>query len=413
LEGVRKALTQQRAWLGGGGGGGALRVSAARLYIEFLSGSLLWDSQNALLDDFARAVASRRSLLQQLMMGQGKTQVLTPLVCLMLGDGRALAAVCTPLQLLPQMVEHLSGALCNAVLDRPLCALRAARGLGRGAAGPAELAALARAVAAQPARGGVLLAPPDALKSLLLTAAELRAEGGGGAAAAAAADAADELLAALRARACAVVDECDMVLHPLRSELNYPLGVAESLRVGGDERLRTALPLFLVGAVVSVARLAAAAGAGGAREARARAECAEVDALGADARAERDALRRALRDAADARALRLDPLLVHDERDFAERVAPRVAPLLLRWLLLRLCAADAARLPEGSALRARAAAFLASPPSAGADAELRRAVDGTQTLAPALNFARALLTGALVQASARPGASGLDRGAGR
>lgn len=52
-----------------------------------------------------------------------------------------------------------------------------------------------------------------------------------------------EILQLWRSHAIAMIDEVDTVLHPLRSELNFPIGAKEPLAAA---KLRWSLPIFLV-----------------------------------------------------------------------------------------------------------------------------------------------------------------------
>ena len=351
-EELATALAARRDWLRDGDGVD-LRVEPRYVYTEFWNSSLLWKSQVELLLQFMGAVESGGSLVQQLLMGQGKTQVLCPLLVLLLGDGRTLTTLVTPAELVPQLVGPLAALTSNAVLDVPIMRLRVARGCGRNAAvrAPAGDAAGLRAVpaclcntvgdmlsclsgggighAAQPGaaaaagpgggggggggppqpgrkrkrgggplvdmtgpcdgssaaasaqcswplpnadaaagtlqvrslrltllrtrqRGGVVVAPPEALKSLLLAFAELEQqfEQCGRSAAELGA-----VVAMLRTRSethrsVAILDECDVLMHPLRSELNYPLGAPIALPLGD---MRYKLAAHLVEAFLTIA----------------------------------------------------------------------------------------------------------------------------------------------------------------
>lgn len=147
------------------------------------------------------------------------------------------------------------------------------------AAGTLEARSLREALLESRRRCGAVLAAPEAFKALLLAYSDLQQHqdvvvGGAGAAAAVAVAAACEQnrrsveiigeivslfrcdepgapdMGVLRARSVAVIDECDTVLHPLRSELNYPLGKPQPLPLG---RLRYQLASFLCEAFVAAA----------------------------------------------------------------------------------------------------------------------------------------------------------------
>jgi hypothetical protein len=355
---------------GSGAGGARLAADPRFAFAELMSAFLLRAPQVDLVRDFVAAAREGRSLVQQLLMGAGKTQVIAPLLVLLLGDGRTATTLVTPVQLLAQIELPLAALVCNAVIDRPLLRLRIDRTLGKNepvsaapaasalahgfgvavpaclraragaaalvvaetlqvveglsseararalkedaswppphaanAAGTLQCVALLRHLRRVRARGGAVLAAPEHIKSLLLAFVDmLHAEdevfaaagggAGGGAGGApvtarsaraqrrsASARAVGELLDFFRgagedawraawqevlardpaaaaaaagpagaARSVAVIDESDSVFHPLRSELNYPLGEKQELPLGD---LRFGLPAFLCEALLS------------------------------------------------------------------------------------------------------------------------------------------------------------------
>ena len=345
------ALEARRAWLTAAlDHRQLLCVEPRYVFAEFWNSSLLWESQVDLLARFMGAVDSGGSLVQQLLMGQGKTQVLCPLLVLMLGDGCTLTTLVTPAELVPQLVGPLAALTSNAVLDVPLMRLRVTRGCGRnsgapgketigtgtvpvclregvsemmgalsqgggmgrrkatrvqpraladggggGTPGPSTLvgqkrnivedddsdsdpgsamnswplsatAAMAGTLHARSLRlalvrirrcGGVVVAPPEVLKALMLAFAELQQQIEQCSRSAAELGA---VLAMMRTRSeahrsVAILDECDVLMHPLRSELNYPLGAPIGLPLGD---MRYKLAAHLVEAFVTIAALARA-----------------------------------------------------------------------------------------------------------------------------------------------------------
>jgi len=186
-----------------------------------------------------------RSLCHQLLMGAGKTTVIAPLLTLMLADGSRLVMLVVPASLL-----HFSRSVfrspLSTLLQRPTFEFCFERGA---AVDAALLARLSRAVAER----GAVLAAPSAVKSFILKFLELsreRAAMGPGAAQSrgllglsaglsagrgAAAEAVSHQLR-LSARVlrlwregALVLDEVDWLLHPLKAELNWPLGQREPL----------------------------------------------------------------------------------------------------------------------------------------------------------------------------------------
>ena len=302
-------------------GAGAYAYDAAALAAEAAMGLTLRGGQAAALAELAGRVERGESSLRQMIMGSGKTTVLTPALVARLADGERLVACVAPPALLVFTRAALERALGRAPLGpRPVATLDFGR---RTFMGPGLLRRL-RHVAR---RGGAVLASPTAVKALFLksvevahrldealrcardAAAEAAAAatrrrstsavaaffGGGaararearaaaalglddGAAAAGAAAAGDDgyeqfasdaALRSLRAQArvaadvagllrrgVAVLDEVDVVLDPLKSELNWPLGAPAPLDfTEGDDPpgLRWRVPFLLLDAVVAAA----------------------------------------------------------------------------------------------------------------------------------------------------------------
>ena len=251
-------------------------------------------------------------------------------------------------------------------------------------AGTTRSASLIRELLALRAAGGILLAPPEAPKALLLahadllhTEAELAAEEealaglalrGTGASVraltatladwkssqrrsiAAAAESAAAALRILRAddapgaRSIAVLDEVDLLIHPLRSELNYPLGDAEPLHLGP---LRWRLAMHLVTVVSTAASAAASALRLGQSAA---AVCGAVRALcsvDADAVDAASALVEALRLGAIDKSLFIEPeLFLLDAAWYPSVAAPLLARVACAWLRACPTAALAAVAPQ-------------------------------------------------------------------
>ena len=192
-----------------------------------------------------------RSLCHQLLMGAGKTTVIAPLLTLMLADGNRLVMLVVPASLL-----HFSRSVfrspLSALLQRPTFEFCFERGA---AVDGTLLLRLSRAVA----EFGAVLAAPSAIKSFILKFLELSREraaigqsataesfqgrgrrllGGGGGSGVAGSAAAEAVSYQLRLSASVlrlwrqgalVLDEVDWLLHPLKSELNWPLGQREPL----------------------------------------------------------------------------------------------------------------------------------------------------------------------------------------
>ena len=225
------------------------------LIFEFIKGLMLRKRQVQLIDDFLSAAALGDSSVHQMIMGGGKTAVITPLLALMLANGRALVTVVMPRALLDMSRGVLRTAFAN-VLDKKVYTLNFDRSSDL-AANPAALQALYEKLDTARTGRGVVVTTPETCKSLMLkyldllqsveaaptltrvpvarlgdrassvstTRDQLKAQ----------AVAADKIAAILKLwRPCeegspdgggiALIDEVDLVLHPLKSELNFPIG---------------------------------------------------------------------------------------------------------------------------------------------------------------------------------------------
>ncbi|CAJ1349250.1 unnamed protein product [Effrenium voratum] len=240
------------------------------LVFEFLCNIMLRKSQVHLVRAFASSAEAGRSVCQQMLMGEGKTTVIAPLLVLLLADGRRLVAACMPAALLDMsravMVERFS----SPVLPRPVLTLEFHRQV------PATKALLAKLEAARQGRAAVIAAPAS-VKSVLLRRIELllelhhstaqhlaRSESEKGSwlrlpswlSTASNEDDVEVARSTVQDQskvdeACVcgevlhlfhggvmLLDEVDLLLDPLRSELNWPLGRRFSLDMAGHGLLR-------------------------------------------------------------------------------------------------------------------------------------------------------------------------------
>ena len=226
------------------------------LVFEFLTGFLLRKRQVELVLQFVRTRerdGANAFRVQQMIMGGGKTSVVGPLCCLMLADRKSLVLTVCPASLLDQSRRELQ-KLFSGVLHKRVLTLAFHRAM-KGMREPKGLAKIRRKLAFARADGSVVVTTPGAVKSMMLfyldlllnvkekgaaqplllaprfkvpqqafkflkkTAMRLHKQ----------AWAADNLGGALRLlgsaeRGIAMVDEVDLLLHPLKSELNYPVG---------------------------------------------------------------------------------------------------------------------------------------------------------------------------------------------
>ena len=282
------------------------------LVFEYAQGVVLRERQVALVRDFARAAASARGAeCAQMLMGEGKTTMICPLLGFMLANQETLVV-----QVVPQsLLEFSRGCLRRAfagVVRRSVVTLAFDRFTPLT---PAPLYALRKARRSQ----ALVVTTPTALKSLVLKfletahlldqsyvarvegaaveshmgnlgrlfegATEFRsrservADAGGlsageilelrkeGAVAA-------EIVKLFQTSGVLVLDEVDLILHPLRSELHWPLGRRVPLdfsKARAGDGLRWKLPFFILDAVFGASSRRVSA-----EEARGSNEAAEI-----------------------------------------------------------------------------------------------------------------------------------------
>eukprot|EP00939_MAST-03C_sp_MAST-3C-sp1_P001539 g1539.t1 len=261
------------------------------LVLEFLKGWLLRRRQVELVQDFMSAASKRKSAVHQMIMGAGKTTVICPMLSLMLADGDTLVTQVVPAALLDMSRSVLRECFSNVVakrvytlfFDRAGPLPRDDRTSGSGSSFIIAIRKLQQKLVRAKQSRALVCTTPGAVKSLMLKyidllqsveaaspvlfcpremlgqqrkkserlANELRSN-------AVAADALENILAMWDARSggVALLDEVDLLLHPLRSELNFPIGHRSALDMtipGVDEKFvvgaRWNLPVHLLDAI--------------------------------------------------------------------------------------------------------------------------------------------------------------------
>ena len=386
-DGLAAALAARRHFVeeaGGGDGGGdscGARFDPRLASFEFMSGFLLRQPQVTLVRGFVEAAKGGGSSCEQMIMGGGKTTVITPLLALLLGDGTQLVMQCVPAALLEmsravmravfsrvliKAVYTLSfDRLCDARHTARLCAkLRKARDTRAVVVcNPTSLKALtlklvetfhllAHARQIESAASASVAGKVAQGMGMILNAGKgmLRKLGGAGtplhvsAVSALREEAARcvEVLGLFRG-AVLLVDEVDLVLHPLKSELNWPLGdkVPLDMTEGRSPGLRWQLPWFLLDGL-----LGSDGGSGGGLEANPM------------ARAARAALKAKVAEGVAAHMLQASPhLLLLSPAWYREQLKPLLAEWSVFWLRPRLQARGGL-----SDVQIRAYALARTPP---------------------------------------------------
>eukprot|EP00755_Sulcionema_specki_P035688 Sspe_Gene.21874::Locus_8242_Transcript_1_1_Confidence_1.000_Length_8457::g.21874::m.21874 len=136
------------------------------LAFECLSNIMLREGQVALLRKFLGTVHEGKSMCHQMLMGQGKTTVIVPLLALILADGARLILACMPRALVDFSRTVLREKFNNPILPKPILTFDFKR-----ITVPTK--AILRKVEAAVDQRAVLVANPSAVKSVLLKLMEL------------------------------------------------------------------------------------------------------------------------------------------------------------------------------------------------------------------------------------------------
>ncbi|OQR84514.1 hypothetical protein ACHHYP_13291 [Achlya hypogyna] len=236
------------------------------LLFEFVFELLLRQRQVEMVESFMQSMAAGASRVQQMIMGAGKTTVVGPLLTYMLADAKVLVTHVMPTALLEQSRAVLRSRFSNAILQKRIFTLAFDRSVDDD---PVAVVALAAKLKRACLNGDVICASPEAIKSLLLKFVELlhsleqathdadfrlddRSRTGQRIRKVlhARADMADELQVILRRwqEGVLIMDEVDVLLHPLRSELNFPIGNKFPIDLAAN---RWELPIFLLETVLT------------------------------------------------------------------------------------------------------------------------------------------------------------------
>ncbi|CAK4253885.1 unnamed protein product, partial [Aphanomyces euteiches] len=236
------------------------------LVFEYVFELMLRSRQVEMVDSFMRSLSNGNSRVQQMIMGAGKTTVVGPLLTFMLADSTVLVTHVMPTALLEQSRAVLRSRFSNAIMAKRIFTLRFDRSIEDN---PALVVALASKLIRACREGDVMCASPEAIKSLFLKFVELlhsldqstfdndfdlhdSSKTGQRIRSmlTARSDMADELHQILRLwqKGVLIMDEVDVLLHPLRSELNFPIGNKFPIDLAAN---RWELPLYLLDTIFS------------------------------------------------------------------------------------------------------------------------------------------------------------------
>ncbi|TPP41495.1 hypothetical protein CGC20_3525 [Leishmania donovani] len=235
------------------------------LVFEFLFNILLRARQVEMVEWFVRNIREGQSRVQQMIMGQGKTTVVGPLLALILADGQQLITQVMPTALLEQTRGILRRCF-GVVVTKHIYTVQFDRSNEEGTSDGVEL--LYQKLKSAEEDRSVVIAAPECVKSLFLKgieqlhmmesvptedmeldeaaddryASHIKALRRKMMERSALADAITPILE-LWKRGVLIMDEVDVLLHPLRSELNFPIGLKHPIDMSGPRWL---LPIHLL-----------------------------------------------------------------------------------------------------------------------------------------------------------------------
>lgn len=236
------------------------------LVFEYVFDILLRGRQVQMIDSFVDSLKAGESRVQQMIMGAGKTTVVGPLLTYILADKQHLITHVMPTALLEQSRQVLRSRFSNLVLGKRIFTFEFDRSV---ADDPNNAIKLFEKLNRARLHGDVVCASPESVKSMMLKFVELlhsleessdliqlplsscsqnlrrirrtledRSE------------MADELhkILELWQQGTLIMDEVDVLLHPLRSELNFPIGNKFPIDLTAN---RWELPIHLLDAVLA------------------------------------------------------------------------------------------------------------------------------------------------------------------
>ena len=335
-------------------GGGGAQLDPRILVFEFTMGVVLRPQQVALLSKLVMTARNGGSVCHQMLMGEGKTTVVSPLLALQLADGLQLVLQVVPAPLLRFTLQVLRSIFRSGPLRKSVCTFAFDRRteVSEGLLLAANIALQERAV---------MVSTPASVKAFMLKLLELLhlldtgmyprmhsalgrtfrkllrvrmqpagvQEGGLNKPALLGQAARAVQLLQLWRGAVAVIDEVDIVLHPLRSELNWPLGDRHPLDFAPT---RWELPWYLLDALLTISPPP-----GRAAEQKQAASAGGFDAVASSFTGKDRAVLQRLHEAVESglsRNLmqRIPHLILLSDAFYHQTLRPLLAEWLLLWL---------------------------------------------------------------------------------
>ena len=212
------------------------------LVFEFTWNIVLREKQVILVREFMSSLAQGKSTVKQMIMGAGKTTVVGPLLTLMLGDGKNLVVQVVPPALL-EFSRSVMRSTFSSIMYKRIYTLSFDRS-------SKITNAVYQKLHNSTIHRGVVICSPSTIKSIMLKfmenldtlddegrpkSAELETE-------------ISHLAGVLNLfkNGVLIMDEVDLILHPLKSELNFPVGAKYDLDFNP---LRWKLPIHLLDSI--------------------------------------------------------------------------------------------------------------------------------------------------------------------
>jgi len=194
--------------------------------LEFDTGWVLRRRQVEMCQDIIGATNAGRSVVHQMIMGAGKTTIIAPLCCVILADGTRLVMMVSPAPLLPMCTGVMRNRLRHLLRKRVWTfefgrSFSMKEGSLQGVLDEFQLAT---------STGDVVMTTPEAVKSLLLKYLETELMVFEGAQEMARPAFILAQVLGMWRGGTLIMDEVDLILHPLKSELNFPCGPKELLK---------------------------------------------------------------------------------------------------------------------------------------------------------------------------------------
>ena len=218
------------------------------LVFEFVWNLQLRKKQVEIVDNFRDNLKKGVSKVKQMIMGAGKTSVVAPLLALILADGKSLVLSVVPKALVEMSRTNMRETFA-AIMVKRIYTLDFDRST-------TVQPAMRRSLENAASNRGVVVATPTTVKSIMLSYVEvllhlkeahtdgIKSKLGD------LKKQAEELAKILKLfnEGVMLLDEVDLILHPLKSELNFPIGDKFDLD-GSEDGERWSLPIHLLDAI--------------------------------------------------------------------------------------------------------------------------------------------------------------------